>query len=877
MLTRLLRISSSIAVILLLAVAHAAEPAMDAVCDAPEHSYDAFLRLPAPGPEQLVLLDHSGDDALAIVFGTDATRVLRGKAELGRGPAAAPGQVHIRRRMPLIEVICDGRRLVRTWCALPPGGTVAAARGARIEDLYVQPIAPIAFADEFFYPDRQAAEWEPLSGEWKVGIYRDDLIERDHGDKGPIGASWYEITAAQRALSATGHDFWDDYHASVAATADDKTTVGLAFGVRDTDNYGVLSIRPGGDGEGLAQVDIIRQGRVRKIAERTIACRAGTWYRLSATVHGAHVVCVVAGETVFSGILEDLLPGRVGVYADGAGVARLDDMTVASTDRDADAFDRTTLGECWLPSSGDWSTSKGKLEGRGQNMVRCERVGPERAATEVGVSITPLSGMGGVYLNWSAGSGYALGVEASHWTLLKYVGGKKEILAREDIAGARDVRLSLRWQEGRLQARVGAAGTVVYDFDAPAGACGLFSAGKATFSGFSVTEPSPAVTVVDEVNGSPRYVPGKAEGTRRPVMGYIWRPTGGYWPSGPVARADADSTIPGLRPTPRGNAIGALWYYQPCPGDAVMSAEACTVPEGATLGVTIAADGANAASGYAAELSASSPLHLRLLRAGEILAQMPVDASAPPDLSIARDGEWVSVRCANTGLAFRDTEPLLGDRCGAYASGEGIGVGGVSLGNRGGLAYSFKGVEPDWQPEVGEWIVHSGMACIDWDYWLTGIGEPQAMAYNINPQPHNLHVDFGVSEYTKGFVNGDHKHYPYHDISLVTCASSRDIGSGYRYLIGAEGGRVTRLLRLGQVVAETTDRRFYITMGGHCNEPRAIQVIANQHRGRLTLHLNGMPAIDYTDPEPLSGGLVGIGCAGCSADFRDYWMAPITY
>ena len=875
--TRLLRISSSIAVILLLAAAHAAEPAMDSACDAPEQAYDVFLSLPSAGPEQLLLLDWGAEGGITIAFGADATRVLRGKAELGRGPATAPGQVHIRRRMPLIEVISSGRRLVRTWCALPPGGTVAAAQGARIEDLYVQPIAPIAFADEFFYPDRQAVEWEPLVGEWKVGIYRDDLIERDHGDKGPIGASWYEIRGGRRALSATGHEFWDDYHASVAATADDNTTVGLAFGVRDTDNYGVLSIHPGADGQGLARVDIIRQGRAQAVAERPIACRAGTWYMLSTEVHGAHVVCAVAGETVFSGTVESLLPGRVGVFADGDGVAKLDDVAVASTDRDTDGFDRPALGEGWLPSGGDWPLAKGRLEGRGQNMVRCERVGPERSATDISVRLTPVSGMGGIYLNWSAGSGYALGVEAGRWTLLKYLAGKKEILARQDTAGARDVHVSLRWQDGRLQARVGSASTVVYDFDAPAGACGLFAAGKASFSGFAVSEPLPAVTTIDEVNGSPRYVPGKAEGTRRPVMGYIWRPTGGYWPSGPVTRADADSTLPGLKPTPRGDAVSSLWYYQPCPGDAVMSAEACSVPPGATFGVTIAAEGANAASGYAAELSASSPLQLRLLRAGEVLAEAPIDAAAPPELSIARDGEWISARCANTGLAFRDTEPLLGERCGAYASGGGIGVGGLSLGSRGGLAYSFKGIEPDWQPEVGEWVVHSGMACIDWDYWLTGIGEPQAMAYNINPQPHNLHVDFGVSEYTKGFVNGDHVHYPYHDISLVTCASSRDIDSGYRYLIGAEGGRVTRLLRLGQVVAETTDRRFYITMGGHCNTPRAIQVVANQHRGRLTLHLNGMPAVDYTDPEPLPGGLVGIGCAGCSADFRDFWMAPITY
>ncbi len=873
--TRLHTLSTCLGVLLLCATGNAVEPAAEGDGEIVEHSYDVYLTVPAPGPEQTLLLDWRNDEGVRVTFGSDATRVHHAGREIGRGPAALPGAVVVRRRMPLIEVISGDTRLVQTWCALPPGGTVAAAPGARIDDLYTQPIAPIAFADEFFYPERDATEWERLSGEWKVGIYRDDLIERDHGDKGPIGASWYEITGGVRAVSATGYDFWDHYRASVAVTADDDTVAGLVFGLRDADSFGVLTLRPGGDGEGLAQVAVNRRGRATTIAERTVPCRAGTWYALSVEVHGSRFECDVAGQRVFSGVLDDLLPGRVGVYADGPGTVKFDDMVVSSTARDADAFDRNDVGACWHPAGGEWSVASGRLKGQGESMARCGRVGAGWSATGVGARVEALRGMGGVYVNWANGSGYALGIEPTRWSLLKYFDGNKEILAREALPVSGPVPLFLQWQDGRLEARVGEHSVVLYDFDAPSGQCGLFAAGSALFAEFSALEPPPATIEIDAVTGRPRYVPGKAEGTRRPAMGYIWRPANGHWPAATLP--DRDSASRGLAPNPRGTAPTALWYYQPCPGDAVMTASSCAVPDGTVLGVAIAADGTDVGSGYAAELSASSPIRLRLLRAGEVVRDVQLESGPGDSLTLSRDGMWIAARYGAAGIAFRDDRPLRGDRCGAYAVGEGVTVGGVTLSNRGGLLYSFEGVEPDWQPEIGEWIVHSGMACMDWDYWLTGIGEPRAMAYNINQQPHNLHIDFAVSEYTKGFVNGDHVHYPYHDISLVTCAAGREIDAGYRYLIAGDRGRVTRLLRKGVVVAETADPRFRITMGGHCNSPRAIQVVASQRGGHLTLHINGLKAIEYVDPDPLPGGLVGIGCDGCAANFRDFWMVPVPY
>ncbi len=436
----------------------------------------------------------------------------------------------------------------------------------------------------------------------------------------------------------------------------------------------------------------------------------------------------------------------------------------------------------------------------------------------------------------------------------------------------RSVPLRLSCLDGRLCAEVGDVQETVYDFDAAEGACGLFAEGRAQFDDFEVRQLEPPGTEISFINGRPLQVPAERHGQMRAVLGYYWLPRDGYWSP---AKLDGCEQ-PGLRPRPRGEKPAALWYFQPCPGDGVLTASNCIVGRGTTIGLAIACEEDDLGSGYALTASASSPLKLKLLRAGKTVAES--DLATPGqqvNMSLWRDGDYIVGRAGDAHLAYKDEQPLKGTRCCAYARGSGAAIGKLTLGHRRGYYYAFREVETDWQPATGEWLTHSGLACIAWDYWLTAKAEPGAMSYNLRPQPHDLQVDFWVSEYTEGFANGHHQHYPYYDISLVTCAQERDKDSGYRFLIGGEKGRVTRLLRLGEVVAETKDRRLWITMGGHCNSPRAIHVVVSQSGGKISLRVNDVEALEFTDPEPLPGGFVGIGAAGCTANFRNFWMAPV--
>ncbi len=142
------------------------------------------------------------------------------------------------------------------------------------------------------------------------------------------------------------------------------------------------------------------------------------------------------------------------------------------------------------------------------------------------------------------------------------------------------------------------------------------------------------------------------------------------------------------------------------------------------------------------------------------------------------------------------------------------------MANANGVSYRFDRVEPDWVPATGEWLFHSGMACLWWNYWLSGDGrEGPATIWLRSAHLENVTVRFVVGEYTEGSEDGDHQHFPYHDCSLMLCGSRPDPDSGYRLVVGEGGGQSTRLYRKGRLVTENADPAFRITMGPHCSSP----------------------------------------------------------
>lgn len=866
--------------------------------EAPVEGYDAILRLPSTGADQKLLLDWGATGGIVVRFTATATEAVLaegiGQRILGSGKTAAAGEVRVRRRLPLLEVSQHGEVLLRTWCRRPLAGQVGPDAAAKLSDFEIVEAQEPDFNYEFSDVEGTGTSWNPLQGNWKVGVYRDPLIQRDHGDTGPIGASWYEVSRPAGALSLCGFDGWDRYRARCAVEAGLGLRSGLVFYFLDARNFGAFTVRATSSTEGLAELSVVRDGKPLLLQQKTVAWRTGAWHELAVDALDEYVWAEVDGAALPATRLPFFTCGRVGLYADGGDVARFDDVTVTPLRRSVDSFDREKatepreLGDGWQTTGGTWSLENGGVRGKCTDMARCERVGAGWGGTAVSVTVNPRSGSGGVYLQRTDSAGYALTVGGGRYVLGLLRGSTVEPLKTEELSSTGPMPLSLSWESGSLRAAIGGRRVVLHDFTAPSGSCGLVVEGEADFSGFRADEVRDPTVVISSVSGRPEWVSSEV-GEPVPLLGYTWQPRNGRWnPPGVRLERPADwlggywglegrhATAAGANPplVPVGYGRPAeLWYAHECPGDAVLRATQCKLPDNSGVGLILAAQQGSAASGYTAELTTSDPPMLRIFRQSQVVAEKPVARADSYDLALWRDGQAVLARCGDTAVAYEDPAPLTGAYCLAYARGNPT-IGELALGHRRGYAYPFKRVETDWQPEQGEWLTHSGMACIAWNYWLTGRGNPRAFAYHIRPQPVDLHVDFSVSEYTEGYEDGEHRHFPYHDVSLITCAQSKDPDSGYRFLVGKDGS-VTQLLRLGQVVAQTADSRFRIAAQGGGNRLRAVHIVADQQHGVLRLMINGASALQYRDPQPLPGGLIGIGVEGCTANFRDLWIAHL--
>lgn len=837
--------------------------------------YDV-LAIPQGAAETVVLLDWEGERGLALVLGQEETKLLRvGEtvSPLAVGEARGERPVRVRRREGMVEASSGGEVMLRHWMSGLPGGSVGPATGSAFEDFIFQPVAGAFFDYEFSNLEGAGDEWSDLTGEWKLGVYRDDLFQRDHGDFGPFGSSWYEIAEPGPGLTVAGPEFWDRFRARVAVLPPAETRVGLAFYVQGKRDHALFSIIPTEQGLGVALLSIVRDDVEEIVAQEFTGWRPGIWYELAVEAFDDHVKGFVSGREVLAAQLPAFTCGAVGLFADGPGTPRFDDVSVRPLPP-RDAFHHAGALGLWEHEAGDWRIDAGALWGASEKLAASLFAAAPQDGAGATATINRLSGRAGVAVASGDGRGYGLVVSADEARLIRFEGGEATVLASRPVRLSLPARVGVSVASGRVSGWVDDLGLLAYDEGAEGGRPGLLVEGQAAFGGFSVS-PAPAEgLLVSRVSGEPLTIPGEREGTLRPVLGYVWRAENarrrgrGGWAAGRDAAGDR-----ALVARSREDAPARLGYAWPCPGDAEMIAAGFSLDEGATLGLEISCTPGEPATGYAIEARGGPEGGMRLLRRSEAVAEAAVSVPEGAGLSLRRDGPYVVARLGEKQLVWRDGDPLSGVGCGAYVAGSAT-VAELQLRHHSALHYSFRNIETDWQPAVGDWMARSGMACIPWDYWMTGSGTPVGVTWNIRPQPANLHMEGWVSEHTLGYATGEHRHFPYHDISLITSAASEDRDSGYRFVVGAEQGRQARILRLGEVVAETDDPRFRIVMGGHCNTPRIIHVAVLQRDGELELVVNGETALRWTDPDPLPGGLAALGVDGCTANFRDLWLTP---
>lgn len=782
-------------------------------------------------------------------------------------PAAGSGfDLTVHARGPHLVVGADGTVLAHFLREDLGGDRVGAwaTQGATVGDMLVQPLGDVLFDEDFFATEQVPDRWETLRGEWEVGIYWDPLQEMDNR---PIGASWYQPGEGE-CLTAAGYEIFDSYHLS-ATTRIPQGRAGLAFHVRGPDDYCAFEV-----GGGTARLIEVSSGEREVLAEAPADLRPDWWYRLRADVSTGHARCFVNDRPVVEADLSPALRGRIGLLAAGATGSRFDDVT-------ARPFVATHVPHgakahhAFAFEDGTWKIDAGALVGhvKGAEVAGLRGVCRDCEVTaRVSATRDAVVGVVAGHRPTATRSALIFTIKAAGrptWQLHQVIGEKTTKLAGGSAPAASGL-MTLRSVAGRVTCLLdGRTLCETFVSGQPVGRAGVYlQGGRATFSDLSCRqlsdEPRAIICHADGVNAPMPALEEKV--TIRPI-GQLWRPKASSWrceqtESGPriIARGDGGFNSPVIR------------FHEVTPGEPRLLVQTDGGEASVTLGICMGDD-----PGYQAEFSADRS-SFRLLRRGEVVYESPISSDgmcAPGE--IRRDGDWVLVSAGGeipTGYAWRDPEPLPDGYAEVGTSGE-VRFSSITLASDSALAYRFDRVEPDWQPRSGEWTDHTGMACILWDYWMTGDGrEEPAFTWNRHALPEDVAVDISAAEFTEGHETGHHEHFPYHDVSVILGGAPGDPDSGYRFVVGADRGVRNVLLRNGVEVASTDDSRCRIVMGGHCNTPRAVRIRAQRSGSDLSLTFNGVEALTWTDPEPLGGGHVGLGVEGCRTIFRDCVVYP---
>jgi len=776
-------------------------------------------------------------------------------------PGEPARDVLIARRPDRVWVEADGERVFTCFDGAHfAGGIEVTSEGATVSDFRLRELDELHFGDDFLRDPSSPGEWESVQGQWQLSVYRDPLIQRDGG---PIGASWYESTGKDANLAAAGYDFWGDVRLATSCRSDGAAALGLVFNCQGPDDYCLARLSP----ERAAELLQVRRGEKRLLKRAPAEWAPGCWQRLEVTTWDRAARVALNGQPVLSADGLSLAHGRIGLYAEGAG-AQFDDLAMDSAVAFWDDFSSGSAYR-WDAVSGEPLMQDGRLRLRADGKgVALARTRPWDSYS-VQCRVTDGRGEAGIVFGWAAPEdfwSFQCG-KGGEWLLKRHAPDGITVVAKGTLAVTgteHSVRVTV---DGEL-VECCLDGRFVNREASPSGArgrWGLIADGPVLFADVQGAGGGVPRAPLFATDFSQTTVIGKNKGEEWRVVGDLLGRAAGRWTT--PTRGDPVELVGTANRAP-----AVIRFRDPLAGDVSLSCEF----DDASTAASIALLGTDPASGYAAHL-AENGRRLELLRRGQVVAACDLTAlggEAGGSLQLERVGRHFVARCGEQAVAYRDEAPLTAELAALVVEQGSAAVREFAIEGRNALAYPFDRIEPDWRPVSGDWRFHSGMTCIPWNYWITGDGRGQpALQWNRVRLPADLDLDFYVSEHTEGEENGSHFHFPYHDISVVLSGDGQSLDSGYRVLLGANGGHGSVLYRKGEAVAKSA--MPVIVMGSHCNEPRQLRVHLRKEKSKLTVTANGTVLFALDDAEPLGEGYLALGASGCRANFSDFYLAAL--
>ena len=248
-----------------------------------------------------------------------------------------PASLRLRCRLPQIDAICDGRRLLSALCEPGRRGKVGAgAAGVDISPPLVQPAVPVIFTDDFMRAPEENGVWL-IAGEadWQVRSLANParssnaFVFQGKGEKG--------------GCALVGREYWDNYQVEVSVLGPPQGAIGLVLAAADTQprqmptRYALVrwSAEPrsapqaGEAATGKIEIVQIVNGAETVLASRAGGYRVGRWYRLGARLADNHVTAMIDGRHILDAASPWFSGGNAGLYIKSAEPAEFDDFNLA--------------------------------------------------------------------------------------------------------------------------------------------------------------------------------------------------------------------------------------------------------------------------------------------------------------------------------------------------------------------------------------------------------------------------------------------------------------------------------------------------------------------------------------------------------------------